>query len=193
MGNHKLGPPQTQEQTSTSCGAVEFCQAAHKSRTQALRVLPGAVTSAPAGPSLGGMAAATSSQTRTSAPVQGGSLGRCELCWGRGEAGRHPQSELGDASLLTLHPDAPPGSRRHRASPWPHSRLPSPLLHVGGSKGLCQDHLRVRPLWGLQLPAGGGVTSPESHLRSRQRVSWHKGRRAPRYNFPFSSRWWRCL
>ena len=126
-------------------------------------------------------------------PVQGGSLGRCELCWGRGEAGRHPQSELGDASLLTLHPDAPPGSRGHRASPWTHSRLPSPLLHVGGSEGLYQGHLRVRPLWGLQLPAGGGVTSPESHLRSRQRVSWHKGRRAPRYNFPFSSRWWRCL
>ena len=74
--------------------------------------------------------------------VQGRSLGRCELCWGRGEAGRCLQSELGDASLLTLHPSAPPGSRGHRTPPWPHSQLPSPLLHMGGSEGLFQGHLQ---------------------------------------------------
>ena len=95
------------------------------------------------------MVVATSSWTKMFAvhpppprPIQGRSLARCELRWGRGEAGRCPQSELGDASLLTLHPSAPPGSRGHRTPPWPRSQLPSPLLHVGGSEGLFQGHLR---------------------------------------------------
>lgn len=115
----------------------------HTNHEQALRVLPGAVASAPARPSPGGMAAATSSWTRASAvPHPGQGPGKTRTLPGEGEAGRRLQLELGDASLLTLHPNAALGSRGHRASPWPHSQLPSPLLHVGGSEGLCQGHLQ---------------------------------------------------
>ena len=87
-------------------------------------------------------------------------------------------------------PRGPVGTAHH-PGPTPSSR---PLCFTwaalrGSSRATCRGEATAGPL----APGWWGRDEPESHLRSRQHVSPHKGRCAPRYNFPFSSHWWRCL